>query len=315
MAQGFGHNAHLAWGEESTYGTAVTRTKFLEVEKLSPSIAQSVIAKPSLRSPSSKRGVNSKNDPSLETSYAFPYEGSEQILKHAMGSVSTANPESGRYVHTFTLASNLPTGLTLEVNPDSANVGNTLRLAGSQVTKLTLKQELENLLMADVSFVCRNPVLTTLTSPSFPTFKQIDWEQFSLTHNGNSYLCENFEVTIENTLATDRFQLGSRLRKGLGRSGFRKVTGKFTVEFDAVVLLTDFINLTGRELVATWMGPALATDNYKLVATFPNVYLTGNVPSIDSPGPIKQEVNFEAFISSADNDEMRIALTNSASSV
>jgi hypothetical protein len=53
-----------------------------------------------------------------------------------------------------------------------------------------------------------------------------------------------FELTIDNNLAGDRYKLGQLARKGLGRGGHRTVTGKISKEYDSLSERNLFRNLT-----------------------------------------------------------------------
>src|SRR5262245_57998791 len=121
MPTGFGTNAWLGWGQESTYGTGVVPAKWIEIMEESIEGKQSYISKPTLRSASLTQRVKSKKSVEGSFKFNFGFEGAEQLLKHALGSVGTVG--AGPYVHTFSLANVLPTGLTFEVNRDQAAIG------------------------------------------------------------------------------------------------------------------------------------------------------------------------------------------------
>ena len=54
MATAFGTGVYLGFGEEVTYGTSVTRTKFLEILDETISAKTGLSAKPTLRSASQR---------------------------------------------------------------------------------------------------------------------------------------------------------------------------------------------------------------------------------------------------------------------
>lgn len=311
MSAGFGQNCWIGTAEEVTYGTPVNPpTKFLEVLEESIMGKQSVISKPSLRSVSQKNRVKGKK--SVEGSFSFQmmYEGAERILKHAMGSVSTGMPTGGYYTHTFALAQTLPTGLTIYVNRDGANIGanSAFQYEGCQIAKLTFKQSIEDFLTVEAEIVGEDWTNVAVVSPTFPTFIGVDWAHtlyYQLAVGTTSLKCEDFELTLDNGLATDRYWLGSVLRKGFGRSGPRKITGKMTVEFESLAEYNFYKNLTETDLVVRWNS-----GNYSLLITLPKVVFGGEDPTVKDAGPIKLPLSFEAFQNTAAHDEMSIQLSN-----
>ena len=311
MATGFGQNGWIGIGEESTFGTGVSATRYLEVMEESISGKHSLISKPAIRSNSQKNRVKSKKNVEGSFKMQVPYVGMELLFKHALGSagvVSGTNP----YTRTFSLASGLPTGLTVLVNRDAANVGtgSMFRYLGCQIDKLTLTQGTEDFLMAEVSILGRDWDLQNIATPTFATFTGVDWEQLTVAEiNGIQMNVEDVEITIENALASDRYILGSRVRKGLGRSGPRKVSGKFTVEFESLDEYNNYLTLDDCDLSLVW---TLGSSN-QLTITLPKVNLTGEDPQIKDAGPIKLPVAFEAYQNSASDDEITIVLKNTLS--
>lgn len=299
MAQAFGHNSWIGFAEETTYGTAVAPTKFLEITDDKIKGEQSRIAKPTLRSPSRKFSVRSKRSVGGSFGIQMPFEGAELMLKHAMGAVSSNLVVAGVYLHTFTFSSNLPTGLTFHANRDATNIGGNaaFQYTGCQIDSLSLKQNLEDLLLAEVGVIGQDWGNVAVATPTFPTFKQIDWEMVSIsTINGVIYPIESLELTIKNNLAKDRYKLGSRLRNGLGRAGVREVTGKVVFEFDSLTAVTLFQNLTQVNAQFDFTGPVISgAFNYNLSVVLPRISLRSGEPEVSDAGPIKLEVEFDAL--------------------
>jgi hypothetical protein len=274
---------------------------------------QSRIAKPSLGSVSQNRSVKSKRSVSGGFTAQVGFNGIETILKHAFGSVSTGTPEASVYEHTYTLTNALPTGLTFHVNRDAANLGTAYEYEGCMIEKLTLKQELEDMLMLEVECEGEDEApIAVIGGPTFPTFIACDWEMLTAVVAGTTVKASSLELVIENSLAKDRHQLGSRLRKGLGRGAFRKITGKIETELDATTLYASFNSLTNGQINLSWQGPTLGGTSYLLDLVLPNAsYLIER--NVSDPGPVPATITFEAFSNTdAGNNEVTTALLRNA---
>ncbi len=316
MSIALGLNDWIAFGEEVTFGTPVTRTKFLEVDEESIQCKETIIAKPTLRNVSQHHKTRSKRDVGGPFKFQLGYEGAEKIIKHAMGTMAAVSG-SGPYTHAATLASALPVGLTVECpRDDTAVTGDSAFLYdGCQISKLTLSQAVEDILMCEVELVGRDRTLVAATSATFPDFYPIDWSQLvTFTVAGVSVAVESWDLTIENALASDRYKLGDRKRKGIGRSAARKISGKFTCEYEQLTEHAYFIAQDTLVAMAIGYSNGLAAGNLKTLAiAMPKVAIQGDDPVPSDSGPIKITLAFEAFMSAAQNDEMTLTLVNAQS--
>src|SRR3990167_104108 len=118
---GLGLTSFIGHGVESTYGTPVARNRFIEyneedISSDEPKIESQALAQVGIRSTKVAQGGIS-----IGGSFSFDAQwgGWERILKYAMGSIASQQPDVTSnptvWDHTFTIASSLPTGLTLEV--------------------------------------------------------------------------------------------------------------------------------------------------------------------------------------------------------
>lgn len=318
MSVALGLNAWIGLGEESTWGTPVTATKFLEIYEADPKLNQKALFKQTLGNPSRRYAVKSKRDAGGSFKLPMIYQGAEYILKHALGSVASAQiGVTGVYTHTFSLATALPTGLTVVCNRDTDAIGgsNCFRYEGGQISKLSFDAQLEDFLLCEVEFEAEDEALFAKPTPSFPTFKGISWEDMTtFTVGGTAFAAEMLQLSIENPLATDRHKLTSRLRKGLGRASHRMISGKLAIEFESTTEYAFFQSLgTAGALVANYVGPIAAGSTpygFRIAAT--NVILQGDTPPVKDAGPIKMEIPFDLPIADggAANSEFSIAVDN-----
>lgn len=317
MATGFGSNAWLGFAEEVTYGTYVAPTKFLEITEENVVAEQTWISKPTLRSASQGQKVRSKKNVSGSFKVNMGYSGLERIFKHALGTSGTTG--AGPYAHLANVTNALPTGLSLHINRDAAAIGGSsaFKYEGCQITKLTIAQEVESIATVEVEIVGEDSGNVAVATPTFPTFEQADWEAFSLYLGGAIDAItpvKDFSITLDNALADDRYVLGSRLRVGLGRSGPRKVSGKFTLEFSSLAIYTEFANLADTmNITATWSN-GLSGASLRSIAIAAKVVLMSGSPAVSEAGPINIEFSFEGF-GSTGNDEFSITTTNGSATI
>ncbi len=317
MATGFGHQGWLGFKTETTWGTRVAADKFVRILSERFKLDQKNIAKPSLGTTSQNRKVKGKRIASGGFDCQFSFNGLETLFTHAIGSVGTSTPVGGVYLHTYAPASALPTGITFHVNPDAASVGTAYEYEGAMISKLTLKQEMEDMLICSFDCECEDEAPIAVITPTFPTFVQADYVQVSATVNSVPVDVSSLEFTVENPLATERHKLGSRLRKGLGRSGVRRVYGKMEMEFSSQTEYDHYRSLSDVPVSFVWAGPVISGGhNYTLTITCPAVSFSGATHNVSDGGPIMLPLDFEAWaVTDAGNDEISaFTLKNSVSS-
>lgn len=306
MSTAFGQNAWIGTGEESTFGTYVAPTKFHEIVKESLKGEQSKISKPTLRSVSQSARIPSRKSVGGAIEMQLGWTGYERFLKHGMGALNTSG--AGPYTHDFTLAQNLPTGLSIHVNRDADNLGagSAWKYEGCQIQKLTLANQVEDPITLNVEFVGRSWDNLAVATPTFPAFDAMTWDKMTTFElDGLVIQARSWELMIENNLAADRYILGSLLRKGLGRNGPRKVSGKFQLELENLTAYDYFKNLSEADLVIEYVD---GTKFFQIA--LPKIILNGSDPSAESPGPLLLDLSFEAWQNAAPHDELTLQINN-----
>lgn len=315
MALGFGHASWAGFGVESTYGTAVARTKFYEFDSESLNFDMGYTPKPGVRSVDHwlTRAVKKKKDVSGSMDLAVSYSNMEVLFKHALGTNNTTG--AGPYTHTITMTAAVPTGLSIEVNRDAANVGagSSWLYEGCQIESMTLSHEVEGFLMASFEFIGEDSSNTTISTPTFATFDGISWDELAVTLNGTTLEIMGYELKLANNLAKDRFKLGGRTRKGTGRAGAREVTGTLKMEYDAKAISD--IYRVNSETVAGGLLFTYTSGAKTLVISVPQPMFTGKDPSVDNSGPIPIEIAFKGYALISDNTSMAMVFVNSVTTV
>jgi hypothetical protein len=140
---------------------------------------------------------------------------------------------------------------------------------------------------------------TALATASYPLNGSIfHFAQGAITIDGSAVAnIKDFTVTVDNSLKTDRYNLGaSGIKSEQGIDGFRKVSGKITAEFTDTVLLTKFLADTSASIVVTFTGGTIAST-YKdtLSITLPACKFNADTPNVSGPGVVDLSMDFDVY--------------------
>jgi len=317
MPTGLGHKAYLGLGQETTWGTPVARTKFLELVSGGDTLVvneQKIISQ-------GVQGIGVRGDLevakgaiSVEGSLTVEhtYDGLEVLLKHAFGAVTSTQPNAAGdptvWQHVFTIADALPTGLTIEVARDLTAFIH----EGCKITGVEFSVGGPDELLRLVLEVLGEDVATgSPTSPTFPAVGRFNAPEAVLKWNTAALKVSQFSIKLDNKLDADRRQIGARQRLEPVRSGKIEVTGSFVAEFEDTTLLTDFRNATNRALQVKFTGPAIGvqTRTYEMTLDCNVSQITDYPLNVDDEGRITVEVAFRAFRNATDN-ELKVTLQN-----
>ena len=319
VQQAFGHRAVFGFGPETTWGTLVGPTKFLELEPggFGIQLQQKTIVKPTQNTVRQRYygpGKRSWNGP---VAGYLPYQGAEYLFYYAMGgTVTSALVASGVYTNTFTLGDTLPAGLSIYWSPDYTALATAYGYSGGFIKSLTLTQEHENFIKFAVDLEGSDETSVSQSTPTYPTFNGVHWGQVTtLTIGAVSYNCYMAEFKLENALADGRYKLGQRTRVGMGRSGVRKVSGKIQIELDQTTAYALFQNFTETSINAVWTGLiAGGSTPFQFSITLPRVVFQGSSPKVSGLGPITLELPFESLYTGA-ADEIQVVMQNLTTAV
>ena len=316
-APGLGAKSWVGWGEEGTWGNAAARSAFYKMaggESLQ--LKKEYIKDPSLSGASVEAIIPSVSHISGDLPLPMRYEGLGLILKHLLGSVSSAVEGTGNK-HTFVPADDLPTGLSVEIFRDvpstDAYVG-----VGCKLTKGAFSISRDKPVMLSVGFHGKSESLLTKSSPTFPTAALILPTQLVLTTatftGAVDIKTAGFEIV--NPLVEDSFDLAANgALKEQQRSAKRGVTGTIEGEASEAAQYTDWTGGVEGQLIWTFTGAVIGVGptTYEMVVTM-NCLFTGRAPQVTDAGPVKLSTAFECFKSGSTPD-MKIELTNTIVSV
>lgn len=328
MATALGHKGgFVAFGEESTWGTAASRTKKLRLRTGGDGVdvSQDEILSEEIPSINLDGGQSVIGNKAVAGSLMFDcqYEGHELIYKHALGSVSSAQPDatnaSSTYRHTFTIADALPEGLTFEIDRDTEE----LVVEGGKINTIEWACDLNGLLICTIGIVGEDANWTTsptagLTYPTAAYIKYSDQESsgYIVTYNSAELKVTSLRWTLNNMLDVDRRFLGSNLISEPLRSAKIEVTGTMTVEFEDSTEYDDFIAHTERALVIQFDGATIeSTYVYREKHSMDKVRIRNANPKANDEGRMLYDLDFKAYYEDSSNKELEIELTNTVTSV
>jgi len=321
---GHGLNLRFGFGEETTWGTPVARTKFLNVDSESMTSAQEIVVSGALDTAGVKTARVAVGNETYSGDVVFEagYKDWEVLAKHAMGSVATVQTDAGAFTHTVTIADALPTGLTLEIYRDTADfagvdASTAFLFEGTKITQIAYNAVLQSFLRVTCSFVAEDENRGAKTAaPTLSTADLAVFTQGAVTWDGGSLAVEEFTLTHANSLEGDKRRLGSALIKEPTRSGKIEVTGSFTADFDSFGMYDDMKAAQRREIVLTFTGSNVPNSStaQKLAFTIRNIRITDWAAPTDDPGEYTQAVSFRAFRDET-NNEYTLVFVNANTSV
>lgn len=274
----------LGFGNETTYGTAVTGTRFYEYESESISDNPRRTEGDPLRVGSafirSDRFTPWYGGATGNVQMSVLTKGFGYFLQHMVGSTVTTGPTDSVYTHTGSegaLHGASGDSFTCQVNrpfhPSGTNQAFTY--TGGKVTDWTLSNDVDGNLILDLGlFFAQVTTATGLWTASYPTnMDNLTWAGGLVTIGGSAYDVTSVAIKGDNGFKTDRQQIRQLTDTKEPTSSRR--SGEFSIK-------ADFESLTQRNralattragalstFVATWRGPTLAG-----ASTYPELTVT-----------------------------------------
>ncbi|MCP2168133.1 phage tail tube protein [Goodfellowiella coeruleoviolacea] len=301
MAIPSGLSAQLGVGEETTYGTAVTPSRFYEFRQESVSLSIERLASTALRAGArvlrSDRWAPGQRSVSGDITMEVGTEGYGLWLKHALGSVTSTQPDATNaptvWRHVFT-PGDLPPGLTVQIGrPDTGGVVRPFTYSGCRVSSWTLECSVGEFLTLQVSLLGRDETTATaLATAAYPAGSvPLTFVTGSLSLGGTETCVRSVSIAGSNALAEDRYCIGGGgLRDVPVEQGLREITGTLEGEFKDLTAYNRFTNGEEAELVLTFQGPVISgTLRHELVLTA-NTRFDGATPAVGGPEIVMQSL-------------------------
>ena len=309
-------------GKEGSYGSAAAVSRYIECQSGNAEVV-------SVRVESEEaRGTRWQyRDLQVGLDYTFTWEmwahpeNIGEVLEGALGSLSSAVLVDSERRHTITPASSLPSW-TLSLDRATGD-SPTQRIIGAKIDTLTLENTARDVLRITVDGPAQkhddaaaiSPTdsdYATLTVPPF-IFKDL---AFTKGYNGvapsSDQTIERFIVSIVNNLVTDKVTAQGTDYIAAFPEGILVVTGAFDREFEDVTDFNAFVADQQLDIVATWTGPSMGTNDYRLQVDIPNARIT-TLPLPAIAGTSDRgvyTVEFHALYYVTDTQVMQIILDN-----
>ena len=321
---GIGMRSFFGFGEESTYGSPVTRTNYIEInsESFMKQVARlessSIIRRGILNTKVGAGAISLEGDVEFDAHY----DGWLKLAKHAMGTVTTTQPDVTNaptaYNHQFTIADTLPTGLTVEIFRDNAQFttepNKSFLYKGCKVNSMQLSCGVDEILKVTCGLVGQDEGRVAKSTDSYNTARFAMYHQGVVLWNGEDIEVSQFSVTVDNQYAA-RPKLGSQFTREYLPDQKIAVSGSLTAEFSSWNQYDDFINTTEREMIATFTGPTIAGSiTYLIKLTMPIALLNNVRIMLNQPGRIMAEMDFKAYRTASAN-ELTMDVRNISSTV
>ena len=313
MAIGSGIGSWLGIKKESVFGTAVTVDRFYEFNSESTKYNKNTVVGEGLRSgglvPRSNRRVITTKSSEGDFEIDLPTRGLGLLLSLATGSVPSGTLASGAYTYEFVPEDMVSDSFTTQVAvPQYGGTLTYKTLTGCKINSFELSVGAGEI--AKGKFTLDGANLTTGSSTSatpaysnFATTNLFHFAQGSITDNvATTYAnIKDFTLSVDNTLKTDRFNLGAAgIKSEQIINGFRAITGTITAEFTDTVLLDKFMADTTAGLKLTFTGGTIGTTTELLAITIPACKFDGDVPVVEGPGTIDVSFSFTAYDNGTD---------------
>lgn len=297
---GSGLGAQFSMAEESTWGTAVTTTRFIPVDTCNVKLMKKTVQGQGLQAGTYIEQGQLRADTSYwaagDVEVDYQSKGMGLFLKYMLGANTSALSSTPAYTQTAVLGSATNgLGLTLQYGAPQANAAATVTpftVSGAKITSWELSNSAQDILKLKATFIGQNVVTSTsLATASYPTASNIFYfKQGSLNIGGSPYLAfRDFTLTGDNGLSDDRFYFGNNgLLAEPIRKDFTKLTFAGTADFIDTTLSSAYAADTELSIVLTFGGAGLSkqlvTTYYEqLTITLNGVRVNGDVPTIAGP--------------------------------
>lgn len=296
-------------GDETTYGTYATPTRFVEFSDESMKLDQEVAEAPGLRATNRVQRTDrvrlNRTGASGDVTFCVQSKGFGLFVKHALGKAGVITTHSGgtnAKDHTYTLGD--PFGLAYTYQKGVPDVSGTVQpfsYLGTKMTGWELSNSVDQFLMFKASQFAQDETTgQALASASYPsgTVEDLYYSDGAANIASSSVSISDITITGNAALNTSRrFLRSSTLTKEPLITGMYEITGTCTMEFDGLTQYARFTAGTIGQLDVSWTAPtAIESTIYpKLTVTLPKVIFTGGTPVVTGPNVVQLTTPFKAL--------------------
>ncbi len=310
----------LGIGKETIYGTPVAVGRYIACQSGN---IDTVLA----RVPSEEaRGTRWEyRDEKTGIDYTFTWEqwgipgAIGETIYYALGAISSAVLVGDENRHTITPASSLP---SFTISLDKATTATpTYRGAGAKINTLTFENTARDILRLTVEGALQQHAWAAAISPvdaDYQPERPLQFKDLAFTkgYNGvapaSDQTIERLQVSLTNNLITDKVTANGTDYIAALPEGILQVTGAFDREFEDVADFNAFVNDQQLDMVATWTGSSMGTNDFRLQLDLPNCRITTHpLPQIAGTSERGMyAVEFKALYYTTDTRVMAAILDN-----
>ena len=324
MPTGSGLDAQLGIAAESTWGTAVTVTRFLEFNSESlqrePEFLEPTGLRVGTKYKRSGRVRVSRTGVSGDFSLEFATRGMGLLVRHMLGSalatpVQIAATTAYRQAHVPGDFRTL--GLTIQVGrPEPSSTVRAFTYAGCKIPSWEFMVSDSEIATLNVNVDGRSETTATaLASASYLAgATNFDFSQATLFLGGTASttsgvtsitggtavatIVREFRISGEAPMANERYGLGNAgLKAEQLENDTPTITGTLAAEFNRTELYDLFANNTVTALRMRMSGAAIGVsgENFTIEFLCPAVRFKAAAPTVDGPDVVQMSTDFEAY--------------------
>lgn len=301
-----GLSAQLGIGVESTWGTRVVPTRFVEILNESIKLDLQRVESQGLRAGRRFSRAYHANRKGAGGTVAFewPTAGGGLIAKHILGAVATTTPVGGTLSRDHLATPGDFDGKSLTVQVGRPDFGGTVRpfdYVGGKIVQAEFSNAVDGILQCVLTFDFQDEKTDqTLATASYPSaLSQFFFAGAKLTIGGVDIDVRDISCLISAGLKTDRYYLrNSTLKKEqIEDTAPRDAGGNFTADFTSMSLYDSFVAGTEATLSALWRSPiAIEGSIYpELEIAAARVRFDGETPNVQGPDVLTQPVPWKAL--------------------
>lgn len=322
MPTGSGLDAQIGFGQESTWGTSVTPTRFLEFNseslRLDPTWLEPSALHRGIKYKRASRALISRSSVSGDVEVDVNTLGMGMLVRNMLGSAtSTTTLVSGTaYKQIHTPGDFRGLGMTVQVGRPEPGTGTVqpFTYEGCKVSKWEFSLKDNDTPKLKLSFDGQaESTVTALASASYLANSTVyTFRQSSLKLGGTASTAAGEttiasgttvaaivkDITISGSvpMATDRYGLGNAGQKAEQlENGTPTITGKLSAEFAKTELYDPYTAATGIALQLDLTGAAIGASNYLFSIILPVIKLKQAAPQVTGPDIVQMSSDFEAY--------------------
>lgn len=308
-----GRGGAIGAGEESSWGSEASRTKWWPVESndLERALRREPVAVLVGASGAATRREHYAAEEMSEGTIRLPwsYQDMGLLLKHALGSSSSGTPSGGLTAHTYSLAASLPAGLTLE-SVRGNNSGGAEEFYGGKINLLRLSCEANGYMVGEIGVMAKTGgTRASGSSPTYATpYRILHSHAGQMGFNSANYRLRRFTLTVDNKLAKVN-ELGSLYTAEPERGDYTEILFEAELHYTGDALYTAHLAGTESDLTLTFTDPV---NNYVFAITVHNAVIHECAAPVNGVGLLTQRVVFRGYTDGT-NHGVSIVVTNSQS--